>query len=56
MVQGNLVVGALVRWPSAPGAPLGVIDQVDGLRIRVRFDGNDEAKVFNARAGAYRAG
>ena len=56
MVQGNLVVGALVRWPSAPGAPLGVIDQVDGLRICVRFDGNDEVKVFNARAGAYRAG
>lgn len=40
-----------MRWPSAPGAPEGVITEVDGPRIRVKFDGDDEAKIFNARAG-----
>ena len=47
----DLVAGALVRWPSAPGAPVGVITEVDGPRIKVRFDGDGEAKIFNARAG-----
>lgn len=49
--MGELVSGALVRWPSAPGAPVGVITEVDGPRIRVRFDGENESKIFNARAG-----
>ena len=42
--------GALVRWPSAPGSPLGVITDVDGDRVHVRFDDDDEVKVFNARS------
>ncbi len=46
----ELVVGALVCWPTAPGSPLGVVLEVDGPRIRVRFDGDAEPKVFNARA------
>jgi len=40
----DLVVGALVVWPSAPGAPLGVVVEVDGPRVRVRFDGDPELK------------
>ena len=50
--MSDLVLGALVRWPSAPGAPVGVIHEVDGPRIKVRFDGDGESKIFNARAGA----
>jgi ATP-dependent helicase HepA len=46
----ELVVGALVCWPTAPGSPLGVVLDVDGPRIRVRFDGDAEPKVFNSRA------
>ncbi len=52
--MGELVAGALVTWPSAPGAPVGVITEVDGPRVRVRFDGDDESKIFNARAGVIR--
>lgn len=51
VTMGDLVAGALVTWPSAPGAPVGVVTEVDGPRIRVRFDGDDESKIFNARAG-----
>ena len=47
----ELLVGTVARWPSAPGSPLGVVVQHDGLRVHVRFDGSDEPKVFNARAG-----
>ncbi len=47
-----LPVGSLVRWSSAPGSPLGVVQDVDGPRLSVRFDGEDEPKVFNARSGA----
>ena len=47
--QANFVPGALVRWPSAPGAPLGVIVKDEGSRIRVRFDNDEEVKVFNVR-------
>jgi ATP-dependent helicase HepA len=46
-----LVMGALVRWPTAPGSPVGVVLEVDGQHLRVRFDGDGEAKTFNARAG-----
>ena len=48
----ELIAGAVVRWPSAPGSPLGVVVEHDDLRIHVRFDGNDELRAFNARAGA----
>ena len=44
------MLGALVRWPSAPGSPLGVITDVDGDRVHVRFDDDGEVKVFNARS------
>ena len=47
----ELVTGGVVRWPSAPGSPLGVVLDHDDLRISVRFDGDDEVRVFNARAG-----
>ena len=40
----DLVAGALVRWSSAPGSPMGVVVEVDGPRIRVRFDGEAESK------------
>lgn len=47
----DLVAGALVRWPSAPGSPIGVVIEVDGPRLKVRFDGESETKIFNSRAG-----
>ena len=50
--MSELVAGGLVRWPTAPGSPMGVVVEVDGPRVRVRFDGDSESKVFNARAGA----
>ena len=50
--MAELVPGGLVRWPSAPGSPIGVVLEIDGPRIKVRFDGVGESKVFNARAGA----
>ena len=49
--MSDLVAGALVRWPTAPGSPLGVVAEVDGPRIRVRFDGDSESKIFNTHAG-----
>ena len=48
----DLVAGALVQWPDAPGAPLGVVTQVDGPRLHVRFDEDPEPKIFNGRTGA----
>ena len=50
----DLPVGALVQWPDAPGAPLGVITEVDGPRIHVRFDHDAEQKIFNTRTGVVR--
>lgn len=50
-VGGGLVAGALVRWPGGPGAPLGVILEVDGPRIKVRFDEDPQPRIFNAKAG-----
>ncbi len=41
----ELVVGALVRWPAGPGEPMGIVLEVDGPRMRVRFDGDTEPKV-----------
>lgn len=49
--MSRIVRGAVVRWPSAPGEPVGVVEEVDGPRVRVRFDGDPEPKIFNARAG-----
>ena len=50
MSSQDLVVGALIRWATAPGSPIGVVLELDGPRVRVRFDGEDDSKVFNARA------
>ncbi len=46
----GLVPGALVRWPSAPGSSFGVITDVDGDSVHVRFDDDSEVKVFNVRS------
>jgi SNF2 family DNA or RNA helicase len=51
---GSVVTGALVEWPDAPGAPLGVVTEVDGQRVHVRFDGDPGVKTFNAATGAIR--
>lgn len=48
----DLVVGALVRWPAAPGSPVGVVLELDASRVRVRFDGDDEPRFFSAHARA----
>lgn len=48
----ELVAGSLVQWPGAPGAPLGIVIEVDGLRLHVRFDRDDDPKIFNAKTGA----
>src|SRR5260370_4405061 len=45
-------VGALVRWPTAPGSPSGVVTRNEEQRVFVRFDGQDDPKIFSARAGA----
>jgi hypothetical protein len=50
----ELVAGSLVQWPSAPGAPLGVVTEVDGLRVHVRFDRDADPKIFNAKTAAVR--
>lgn len=46
------VTGALVRWPSVPGSQFGLVVEGDSLLARVRFDGEDEPKAFDARAYA----
>ena len=46
-----LLAGALVRWPTAPGCPIGVVITVVGHQVSVVFDGEDEPKLFSARAG-----
>lgn len=48
----GLAVGALVSWPAVPGAPVGVVTELDGSRIQIRFDGDPEPKTFSAHAGA----
>ena len=49
--MSSLMAGALVCWVSAPGSPVGVVIATEGPRIQVRFDGDNEPKVFNAEAG-----
>jgi hypothetical protein len=51
VVAKSLVAGALVQWPSGPGSPIGVILEVDGPRIKVRFDGDPQPRIFNAKSG-----
>src|SRR4051812_9041970 len=45
-----LLEGALVRWPTAPGCPLGVVGTAGGQQVSVLFDGEDVPKLFSARA------
>ena len=47
----TLCNGALVRWPTAPGCPTGVVGSAGANQVSVLFDGEDEPKVFSARAG-----
>lgn len=48
---GPVSEGALVRWPTAPGCPTGVVRSAGGSQVSVLFDGEDEPKLFSARAG-----
>ncbi|MGY1793084.1 DEAD/DEAH box helicase [Geodermatophilus sp. SYSU D00525] len=48
---GPITDGALVRWPAAPGCPTGVVQSAGGHQVSVVFDGEDEPKLFSARAG-----
>src|SRR3954454_6430940 len=47
----GLVEGALLRWPSGPGSPNGVVRMVDGQQLIVLLDGEEEPKLFSSRAG-----
>jgi len=47
----NLEPGMLVQWPRGPGSPFGVVTAIDGPRLQVRFDGENDAMTFKARAG-----
>lgn len=48
----DLTVGSLVRWASAPEAPLGVVVGLDATRVEVRFDRGDEVRTFARAARA----
>ncbi|MDP9409672.1 MAG: SNF2-related protein [Actinomycetota bacterium] len=50
--QTALVEGALLRWPTGPGSPTGVVRAVDNQQVTVLLDGEDEPKRFSTRAGA----
>lgn len=43
--------GTLVRWPTGPGCPAGVVGSAGGSQVSVLFDGEDAPKLFSARAG-----
>ena len=47
----DLVVGALASWPASPGSALGVVMEVEGRNIRIRFDGETEPRVFSRDSG-----
>lgn len=49
--EGTLVQGALLRWPTGPGSPFGVVRAVESHQLIVLFDGDDEPKRFSTRAG-----
>lgn len=50
--MSTLARGSLVRWPAAPGQPVGVIVAADASRVEVLFDGESDRKIFAAKAGA----
>lgn len=47
-----LVVGALVSWSASPSAELGVITEIDGRNVKIRFDGNNDERIFSIESGA----
>jgi len=47
---GPVCEGSLVRWPTAPGCPTGVVRSFGSNQVSVLFDGEDEPKLFSARA------
>lgn len=47
----ELVVGALACWPASPGAGLGVVIEVDGRNVNIRFDEEAEVRAFSKRSG-----
>ena len=47
----ELVVGALASWSAAPGSGLGVVTELNGRNIRIRFDGESEDRVFSRDSG-----
>lgn len=49
-VPGQIGDGTLVRWPTAPGCPMGVVASAGPSQVAVLFDGEDEPKLFSARA------
>jgi hypothetical protein len=49
--MSTLARGSLVRWPGAPGQPVGVIVAVDASRVEVLFASESERKIFAAKAG-----
>lgn len=49
--MSDLVVGALASWPASPGSGLGVVTEVDGRNIRIRFDAEAEQRGFSKSAG-----
>ena len=49
--SGPIFEGSLVRWPTAPGCPTGVVGRVGSSQVSVLFDGEHEPKLFSARAG-----
>ena len=51
----QFIKGSLVRWPSGPKSPLGVITEVDGGRLTVNFDGDESPKIFRSDAAVLQA-
>lgn len=48
----ELVQGGLVTWPASPGSAFGVLTEVGPRQIRVRFDGDDEDRIFSRASDA----
>jgi len=46
----DFVVGALVRWPNGPGQPYGIVQEIDGRRITVLFEGAEGPQIFRAES------
>ena len=49
--EAPLIAGALLRWPTGPGSPVGVITAVYKQRVTVLLDGEEQSKLFASGAG-----